>query len=294
VLLEPRPQIANRKSQIVRRGRDGALFAIRNSQFAALRHSPFARRRGRRLMTTHRIALKSIAWAIALTLVTLPVIGVLNGWFAGDRWPVRYLRVDAEFNHVSAEQIRAATAMHLGTGFFAIDLDRVRASVAALPWVERVEVRKRWPDTLQLRVVEREPFARWGSDRLIGRDGALFSAPGAESIQGLPQLNGPDDALADVIAFYNAGARLFSGTGLALSGVTLSARGSWKLVLAGGAEIEVGRERTSERLQRFVDVLPRLVSAHGGFERADLRYANGFAIRWTAVEVPAPVKGKES
>src|SRR5512140_1656598 len=124
----------------------------------------------------HRLLLKLLAWGIALTLVLLPVVGVLNGWFAADRWPVRYLRVDAEFNHVSAEQIRAATAAHLGTGFFAIDLDRVRASVAALPWVERVEVRKRWPDTLEVRVLEREPFARWGADRLVSHDRTLFSA----------------------------------------------------------------------------------------------------------------------
>jgi len=246
-----------------------------------------------------RVILKTIAWSIALILVALPVIGVLNGWFAADRWPVRFLKVDAEFNHVSAEQIRAAVATHLGIGFFALDLDRVRASVATLPWIERVEVRKRWPDTLELRVVEREPFAHWGEKRLIGRDGGLFSAPGAESIQGLPRLEGPDDSLTEVMDFYNRGTRLFSGTGLSVTGVTLSERGSWTVALGGGAEVEVGREHSAERLRRFVDVLPRLVSAHtNGFERADLRYANGFAIRWTAMETPAPapapVKEKQS
>jgi cell division protein FtsQ len=244
-------------------------------------------------MTNHRLALKSIAWAIALTLVALPVIGVLNGWFAADRWPVRYLRVDAEFNHVSAEQIRAAVATHLGTGFFALDIDRVRASVARLPWVERVEVRKRWPDTLEVRLVEREPFARWGERQLIGRDGVLFSAPGAESIQGLPRLSGPDDAVADVIEFYNRSTRLFAGTGFGVTGIALSERGSWTLTLASGAEVEIGREQPAERLQRFVDVLPRLMAWHrGGFERADLRYANGFAIRWQGDAAP-PATGTE-
>ena len=96
----------------------------------------------------NRFLLKSLAWAIALTLVALPVIGVLNGWFAVERWPVRYLQVEAEYNHVSAEQIRAAAAAHLGTGFFALQLEDVRAAVAKLPWVENVEARKRWPDTL--------------------------------------------------------------------------------------------------------------------------------------------------
>jgi cell division protein FtsQ len=242
----------------------------------------------------NRLILKSLAWGIALTLVLLPVIGVLNGWFAADRWPVRYLKVDAEFNHVSAEQIRAATSSHLGTGFFALDIDRVRASIAGLPWVERAEVRKLWPDTLQVRVVEREPFARWGENRLIGRDGALFAAPGVESIQGLPRLSGPDDRLDDVIDFYNRSSRLFSGSGLSVNGVALSDRGGWTLTLASGAEVALGHEATMERLQRFIDVLPRLQAGrNGGFERADLRYSNGFAIRWQGANAPPSAGGKE-
>jgi len=242
-----------------------------------------------------RLVLKLVAWAFALTLVLLPVVGVLNGWFAAERWPVRQLRVDAEFNHVSAEQIRAAAASHLGTGFFALDLDRVRASVAALPWVEKVEVRKQWPDTLELRVLEQQPFARWGDHRLISHNRALFSAPGAESIQGVPRLSGPDDAVYEVIEFYTKSQRLFSGSGLSVEGVALSERGSWTLTLAGGAEVAIGREQATPRLQRFVAVLPRLAASRGGsFERADLRYANGFAIRWQSAaptvtpNAPAP------
>ena len=235
-----------------------------------------------------RLILKLLAWGIALTLVLLPVVGVLNGWFAAERWPVRQLRVDAEFNHVSAEQIRAAAASHLGTGFFALDLDRVRASVAALPWVEKVEVRKQWPDTLELRVLEQQPFARWGDHRLIGHNGTLFSAPGAESIQGVPHLAGPDDQLNDVIDFYTRSQKLFSGTGLSVVGVALSERGSWTVNLGSGAEVAIGREQATSRLQRFVAVLPRLTATRaGGFERADLRYANGFAIRWQTGDVPA-------
>jgi len=237
-----------------------------------------------------RFVLKLLAWTIALTLVALPIVGVLNGWFAVDRWPVRYLEVEAEYNHVSAEQIRATASTHLGTGFFALKLEDVRAAVAALPWVEAVQARKRWPDTLVLTVRERQPFARWGERRLVGRDGALFTAPGAESIQGLPQLDGPDDDVGEVVDFYTKTQQALAGSGLVLSGVSVSGRGSWKLALVGGAEIMLGHEQVEARVQRFLDVLPRLSSEHaGGFQRADLRYANGFAIQWAApAPVPAP------
>ena len=236
----------------------------------------------------NRLLLKSVAWAIALTLVALPVIGVLNGWFAVERWPVRYLHVEAEYNHVSAEQIRAAAATHLGTGFFALKLEDVRAAVAKLPWVERVEARKRWPDTLVLQVRERQPFARWGDARLIGLDGNLFSVPGGVDLQGLPQLEGPnDDDMLDVVDFYTRTQRALTGSGLILSGVRLSGRGSWTLTLTGGAQILLGDEHVDEHLQRFLAVLPRVGAGHaGGFQRADLRYSNGFAILWAN---PAPV-----
>ena len=239
-----------------------------------------------------RFVLKLTGWLVALTLVALPVVGVLNGWFAVDRWPVRSLQVEAEYNHVSAEQIRAAAATHLGTGFFALKLDEVSAAVAALPWVEGVEARKRWPDTLQLRVRERQPFARWGDKRLVGRDGVLFSVPGGDTIQGLPQLEGRDDALVEVVDFYTKTQRALAGSGLILAGASLNERGSWKLTLADGAEIMLGHEHVDERMQRFLAMLPRLSAEHGGiFQHADLRYSNGFSILWATAPAAPPVTG---
>ena len=231
--------------------------------------------------------LKLIAWAIALTLVALPIVGVLNGWFASDRWPVTKLDVRAEFNHVSAEQIRAAVAPHLGEGFFAVDLAGVREAVAKLPWVERAEARKRWPDAIELVVYEQQPFARWGKDRLINRRGEVFSVAGAESLQGLPTLSGPDDRLGEVIRFHTDCIKEFSGSGLIVTEVALSSRGGWALTLASGATIAVGRDEPNERLKRFLDAWPKLAAGHTDPPAyVDLRYANGFAVRWGDAPVP--------
>jgi len=234
--------------------------------------------------------LKLIAWGIAITLVALPIVGVLNGWFASDRWPVTKLDVRAEFNHVSAEQIRAAVTSHLGEGFFAIDLADVRAAVAKLPWVERAEARKRWPDAIELTVYEQQPYARWGNDRLINRHGKVFSVAGAEGLQGLPELSGPDDRLDDVIRFHADCLKEFSGSGLIVTAVALSPRGGWKLTLANGASIEVGRDQPRERLKRFLDAWPKLAAGRTDTPAyVDLRYANGFALRWgSAPPVAAP------
>lgn len=232
------------------------------------------------------VGLRFAAWIIAIALVALPVIGVLQGWFAADRWPVRELQVHATFRHVSAAQIRAAVAPTLGAGFFAIRLDKVRDAVAALPWVGQVEVSKHWPDALDITVSEIQPVARWGSGALLGRDGRIFKVPDAAVVNGLPQFNAPDDRAADVTAFYRTALTDFAPYNLQVTGVDLSARGSWSLTLSNGGHVVVGSDKPDQHLARFAAALPILMRGRSdGFVYADLRYSNGFAVRWP---VPAP------
>jgi cell division protein FtsQ len=228
-------------------------------------------------------SLHLVAWAIALTLVALPLVGVLEGWFASDRWPVRQLDVRASFRHVSAAEIRAAVAPSLDKGFFAIDLDRVRAAVAALPWVGQVAVSRRWPDALAITVHEIRPIARWGNNALLGRDERVFRVPDPGVVHGLPRFRGPDDHAADVVAFYHIARQDFAPYALKVTGVDLSARGSWTLVLSDGGRVVIGNDHPEQRLARFAAALPVLMrDRNHAFVYADLRYSNGFAVRWPA------------
>ncbi len=236
-----------------------------------------------------------LAWLVAITLIALPLVGVLQGWFAADRWPVRQLQVQGEFKHVSAEQLRAAVAPDLRAGFFALDLDRVRRSVAALPWVAEVEARKRWPDTLDLRVLELHPFAHWGQGRLLARDGRLFAVPDADAVENLPHLSGPDDRVVDVVDFYEEARREFARFRLRVDTVDLSERGSWSLQLSNGGTVVIGRDQPEQRLARFIAVMPILMQGRSeGFVYADLRYSNGFAVKWPDAPAAPPSDSKAS
>ncbi len=114
--------------------------------------------------------------------------------------------------------------------------------------------------------------------------------PGAETLQGLPHLAGPDRQLYEVLSFYAHSQTDFSGSGYSVVGVELSERGNWRLILSGGSEILIGHEAAEQRLKRFLAVLPRLVAGRSGFERADLRYSNGFAIQWPPSSLPPAIK----
>lgn len=239
-----------------------------------------------------RAIVRPLAWCLALALLALPVVGVLRGWFAATRWPVTRLVVQADFVHLEPEALRQAVRPTLARGFFALDLDAVRHAVAALPWVESVEVRKRWPDTLILRIYERQPFARWNDAELISRRGEVFRASAAD-VADLPALRGPAGHVAEVVGFYAQSLKAFAGTGLKVSGVSLSERGSWTLAVANGAQIMLGdREQAGRRLQRFLTVYPQVIAGHAdGFLYADLRYSNGFAVRWPSATPAVPPPG---
>jgi cell division protein FtsQ len=224
--------------------------------------------------------LRIAAWILAIALVVAPVVAVLNGWIGGSRWPMRHLVVTGEFRQVSDLRVREVVQPNVQRGFFAVDLDSLRAQLRALPWVKSVEVRKRWPDRLEVGIVEYRPLARWGAGRMLSENGELFPAP--KGLGGkLPLFVGPDARAEDMIAFHAQARPLFLGSGLQVAEVRLSARGSWSLLLSDGTEVEVGRSDVEHRLQRFSHLLPRLTNNEPRrLARADLRYTNGFALVW--------------
>lgn len=230
-------------------------------------------------------------WCLALGLALLPVVAVLNGWLAADRWPIEQLRIHAAYQRVTAEQIRDAVAPQAGRGFFAVDLDAVQRALLGLDWISAAEVRKVWPNRLEITVHEHQPFARWGEDRLLSARGMLFPLPGDAAHLVLPEFQAGDEHVGEMIRVHAAAAPLFALHGSEVLGLRLSARGSWSFRLADGATVMAGRGDPMERLQRFVPLMAELRSVEQrALLRADLRYANGFALRWAepdALPVPA-------
>jgi cell division protein FtsQ len=70
-----------------------------------------------------------------------------------------------------------------------------------------------------------------------------------------------------------------AAAGLEIAELHLSARRAWQVVLASGMVVELGRSDLQLRLTRFLSVLPQLTAQAEGFAHADLRYANGIAVR---------------
>ncbi len=221
-------------------------------------------------------------WWMGVLLLLLLSMVVWAAYTALDprRVPIGAVRVDGEFRFLSRERLEQVITAQLLDGFFLVDLDSVRDAVLSLPWVKAVTVRRIWPDRLHVRVVERQAAARWDGGGLVDVEGDPFSPADQHLPEGLPILKGPEGSEALLLGGFGK----FSQWLAPLSPIrraSLDGRRSWRLELMDGTHLILGRQPVEASLRRFARVFPAVLADHGGrAERVDLRYPNGFAVRW--------------
>jgi cell division protein FtsQ len=235
--------------------------------------------------------------ATALFAVAIVALLAAGGWWAL-RHPIFALAgitVEGDVGHNSVATLRANVAPRLTGNFFTVNLVAARAAFETAPWVRRAVVRREFPNRLRVRLQEHKAVALWGSDngdgRLVNDFGEIFEANvGDVEADDLPRLAGPDAQSAEVLAMYQALKLLFEPLDLAVQRLALTARGSWEVELDNDAVVELGRGSTQDvmaRTQRFVQTLNQVTSRYArtpeALVSADLRHADGYALRLRGV-----------
>lgn len=196
-------------------------------------------------------------------------------------FPIRMLKVESTFERVSREEVAAVVAPHAARGFFEADVTSIRSELQALPWVHAAAVRRVWPDTLQVAVVEEHAVARWAAGGLLNADGMLFHPPQDDAQSALPVLAGPARSTTQVTAYYFDLQRQLSPLGLRIVSLGMDARRAWELTLDNGISLTLGSRDAERQMQRFVRFYPQVMAARASdIAQIDLRYSNGFAVRW--------------
>lgn len=228
----------------------------------------------------------AFAWAFVAWLTSRPF------------FPLREVVVVTPPGQVTPAQIEYAARSSVTGNFFTVQLAEVREALEKLPWVRRAEVRRRWPDALELRLEEQQAVAYWtpaGSDEvhLVNRQGEVFvAASNAE----LPLFSGPQGSAGHLFARHREFSALVEPLGMRMKRLWLSPREAWELEMDDGLVILLGRDREraplAERLVRFVRLWPEARERVGvPVALADLRYQRGFAL--TPALMPEQGKGKQ-
>ena len=240
---------------------------------------------------------------IATTVFALVLLGLL---VAGAAWAAcrpqfqfAGVRLEGDLQRNSVTTVRADAMPRLVGNFFTMDLARTRAVFEQVPWVRHAVVRRVWPNRLVVSLEEHQPVALWegdeSGDQMVNSHGEVFEANvGDVEDDSLPQFAGPGGTSAQVLGLYRRLQPLFASMDAEITALRLSGRGSWKVELDDGAVVELGRgtpDEVIERTARFIRTLPQVLGKfHAPLETADLRHAEGYAVKLKGLSVAADAK----
>ncbi|MHA1601089.1 MAG: cell division protein FtsQ/DivIB [Alphaproteobacteria bacterium] len=189
------------------------------------------------------------------------------------------------------EAILATLGLVRGTPILAFDPHAAKARLETLPWVHEATVERRLPDTVFLRLSEREPMALWqyeGKLAVIDSDGEVILGAKATAFATLPLLVGEDAPLnaETLLAILDSEPYL---RGQVTAAIRVQGR-RWNIRLENGIDVRLPETDAAAawselaRLQRSYEVLQRDVVT------IDLRLPDRLVVR-TAPGVILPGQG---
>lgn len=206
--------------------------------------------------------------------------GLYQGGATMEAQQVERLTVRGDVRHLDSDAIQARLAPRVAEGFMAADLISLRQELESLPWVYRVNTRRRWPAEIEVTLVEQRPSARWGELGYLNHEGEYFAADFDPNYAHLPKLAGPSGTEVSLMRRYQMLADRLETAGLSISALTLDDLEQLTVHFDNGLSLLLGDKELSLRVARFVRLweteLPTTAIA-----KIDLRYEHGAAVTFS-------------
>ena len=197
--------------------------------------------------------------------------------------PTSQVKVVGDFTYLDHQLFANQLSTKLRTPFLDTQLEDVIEIVVAHPWVLRASARRIWPNTLEIKIVERKPLAIFNENSLLASDGIVFDPGHSEHSDyiGLPLLYGPPETALAVWQHYQVFQRRFERVNRTIESTTLGDDLGWLIVLEEGPEVRLGRTNLLTRLRRVEEILGKPSEIEIAMaKKIDARYLNGVAVEW--------------
>lgn len=218
---------------------------------------------------------------LAIVLVILAGVSLYQRVSEPSVLPIRSIIIQSDFTHIDQNRLRQIVAPLAHTGFFAVDLASIQASIQTIPWVAQVEVRRIWPGKLLIKITPEQAVARWNQNALLNKFGEILHFGPTSGVDQLPLFTGPDRLAPAVLNYYQEASDLLTPISLRITEMDVDAGGNWSITLSNGINLRLGEQELLTRLRRFVKVYDKLIVEHvNQVKSIDLRYHDGIAVAW--------------
>ncbi|MGB2359790.1 MAG: cell division protein FtsQ/DivIB [Porticoccaceae bacterium] len=195
--------------------------------------------------------------------------------------PLTQVMVGGDFNYMQRQDLAQLVSAEMEGGFLTVDLNHLREVLQDHAWVDHVSIRRQWPSTLRVEVIEQVPIARWGEEGFLNRLGVELSIADNSTLQSLPVLRADYGTSAEMMQHYQLLTELLLPTGLKLIEMQRDHMGAWRVLTDKGVELVLGREQIGEKIKRLALVWESGLNQQvKEIKTIDLRYPNGLAVAW--------------
>src|SRR5450631_4150322 len=120
--------------------------------------------------------LNQAAFAIAVAAVAMFLYGATLWAIRQPVFALQEVVIRGPLERANPAHIEAVVREELKGTFFTLNLADARESLARVPWVRAIGLRRAWPRSLEITVTEQEPLARWNDAALVNMQGETFTA----------------------------------------------------------------------------------------------------------------------
>ncbi|MBN9565313.1 MAG: FtsQ-type POTRA domain-containing protein [Alphaproteobacteria bacterium] len=222
------------------------------------------------------VFLAAVIWgALQLDVLGRTRLGLDKGviWF-GSRLGLCLTKVEIEpMEYTSADEILKASGVYRGQLMLRIDPEDVRLAIEKLPWVWSAIVRRRYPDTLYVRCIERQPIAIWNNGKkmlLVDKVGDVLSDHIPDVFSSLPAIAG-EGAPERAPKLFNLLSK-FPDIQAQVKAAFLIGKRRWDLLFSHGTKVMLPEEDVEEALQRLSELEDKNLLETYVIKKIDLRF----------------------
>ncbi len=246
----------------------------------------------------------------ALFFIGLIIISTCLGikyLFKKDSFPVKQIVMVNKLHEQDIQKLQDLVTEVIDGGFFSLDIEKLRQTIETLAWIDTVSIRKKWPHTLQLDIQEKQVAGRWivsdasrrtikkikqeswNKQSLISNKGVVFKTPLTKKqhkkYNSLAIYSSPHEMSLKGLQKCQNISQILKTVNLTIRSCFQDLRRSWYLKLNNGFEVFLGRLKILQRSKIFVMAYQQILNKYEeNIEKIDLRYTNGFAIKWKIIK----------
>ena len=195
--------------------------------------------------------------------------------------PIRYVKIEGAFQYISKDRLKQVLKQQINQGYYHADMDTIHHAIKALPLVDKVDVKRVWPDAIYIKIKEHRPVVRWGDNALLNNQGEVLIPENIDEFKNLPLINGPEGQEKKLLEIMKGVYIVLKDKSLQLAEFHVNERRAWKIKLVSGLEMNLGHKAPLENMQRFLKTMDLLGAEQVALiESVDTRYPNGFAVTW--------------